>query len=136
MDTLELRVERLERSCRRWRLGFLILLVAGGCAAAIQPGLPVDGQFAHLTVQSLTIRSEPGGAFISASCDKDRAAIKLSSPGSAALVAIAAQKDGANMFVSQSTPKGLSSAGISADGQSGFMDMRSAEGKNREIEPE
>ena len=30
MDTLEERVERLERSCRRWRLGFLMSVGGGG----------------------------------------------------------------------------------------------------------
>jgi len=136
MDTLEQRVERLERSCRRWRLGFLILLAAGVAGAAAEPVAPVDGQFAHLTVQKLTVRSQANGAFFSVTCDADRGLIKLASPGAGTLVAIEARKDDANMFVSRNTEKGLSSAGISADGQSGFVDLRTADGKNKEIEPE
>jgi hypothetical protein len=142
MDSLELRVERLERSCRRYRLGFLILLtLAGVGGVAAQPNALPDGQFAHLTAQSLTvqslrIQSQIGGAFISTTCDKDNAAIKLASPGSSTLVAIAASKDDANISVSRSMPKGLSSAGMSADGQSGFVDLRTSDGKNKEIEPE
>ena len=136
MDTLEQRVERLERSCRRWRLGFLILSAAGVAGMAAQPNPPADGQFAHLTVQSLTIRSQADGAFISASCDKDVASIKLASPAAETLVALVAQKDSANLLVSRNTAKGLSSSGLSADGQSGFVDLRSADGKNKEIEPE
>jgi hypothetical protein len=136
MNTLEQRVERLERSCRRWRLGFLILLAAGAAAAATAPSPLTDAKFGHLTVQSLTIRSQPTGAFISASCDKDVAWIKLASPAAATLVAIVAQKDSANLFVSRNTAKGLSSSALSADGESGFVDLRSADGKNKEIEPE
>jgi hypothetical protein len=136
METLEQRVERLERSCRRWRLGFLILAAVGVLGMAAQPNPPADGRFAHLTVQSLTIRSQPDGAFISASCDKDVSSIKLASPGAATLVALVAQKDSANLFVSRNTAKGLSSCGVSADGESGFVDLRTADGKNKEIEPE
>lgn len=136
MDTLELRLERLERSCRRWRLGFLILAAVGVAGAAAQPGAPVDAQFAHLTVQRLTVRSQPGGAFFSVFCDMDRGSVRLASPGAGTLAAVETRKDTASMFVSRITNKGMSSAGISADDQSGFVDMRSVDGKNKEIEPE
>jgi hypothetical protein len=139
MDTLEQRVERLERSCRRWQLGFLIMLAVGGACAATTPGSPpplADAQFGHLTVQSLTIRTQPDGAFISASCDKDRAAIKLASPSAGTLATVLADKDTANVIISQSTPKGLASAALSTDAQSGFVDVRSADGKDKEFEPE
>jgi hypothetical protein len=114
----------------------LILLAAGVAGAAAEPVAPVDGRFAHLTVQKLTVRSQANGAFFSVTCDADRGLIKLASPGAGTLVAIEARKDDANMFVSRNTEKGLSSAGISADGQSGFVDLRTADGKNKEIEPE
>jgi hypothetical protein len=136
MDTLEQRVGRLERSCRRWRLGFLMISVMGVAGMAAQPSLPVDAKFAHLTVQSLTIRTQPDGAFISASCDKDVSSIKLASPSAATVVALFAQKDSANLFVSRNTAKGLSSSGLGADDESGFVDLRTADGKNKEIEPE
>ena len=115
---------------------FLILAAVGVVGMAAQPNPPADGRFAHLTVQSLTIRSQPDGAFISASCDKDIASIKLASPAAATLVALVAQKDSANLFVSRNTAKGLSSSGLEADGESGFVDLRTADGKNKEIEPE
>jgi len=136
MNTLEERVERLERSCRRWRLGFLIVTVVGMAGMTAQPNPPADAKFAHLTVQSLTIRTQPDGAFISASCDKDESSIKLASPSAATVVALLAQKDSANLFVSRNTAKGLSSSGLGADDESGFVDLRTADGKNKEIEPE
>jgi hypothetical protein len=83
-----------------------------------------------------TIRTQPDGAFISATCDKDVSSIKMASPAAATVVALFAQKDSANLFVSRNTPKGLSSAGLGADDESGFVDLRTADGKNKEIEPE
>lgn len=139
MDTLEQRVERLEQSCRRWRLGFAMLLLVGGACAATVPTSPsplADAQFGHLTVQSLTVRSQPGGAFLSANCDKDHATIHLASPAGSTLVTIAAQADGADVFLSQNTPQGLSTAALSADKQSGFVVLRSPDGKNKEYEPD
>jgi hypothetical protein len=138
MDTLEQRVERLERSCRRWRLGFLVMVVAavGAAGAAAGPGGPADAQFAHLTVQSLAIRSQPNGAFVSASCDNDRASTTLSSPAAPSVVALVAKRDSADLFLSRKGPKGLASAAVSADQQSGFLDLRNADGKDKELEPE
>jgi hypothetical protein len=136
MNTLEQRVERLERSCRRWRLGFLILAVVGAIGAAAKPNPPADAQFAHLTVQRLTIRTQPDGAFISATCDKDRASITIASPVSSTLVSLVAQKDSANLLMSRNTDKGMASAALGADAQSGFVNLRTSDGKNKEIEPE
>jgi len=136
MNTLEQRVERLERSCRRWRLGFLILAVGGSLAAVAKPGPLPDAQFDHLSVQSLTIRSQPDGAFISAICDKDRASITLASPAASTLVSMVAQKDSTHLLLSRKTDKGLGSAAIGADGQSGFVNLGASDGKDREIEPE
>jgi hypothetical protein len=139
MDTLELRIERLERSCRRWRMGFLMLVLAGvACAAtspSTMPGPLADARFGHLTVQSLTIRSQADGAFLLASCDVDHALIRLASPGASTLVNIEAKKESAVMGVSRVTDRGLASAAMGADGQSGFVDLRTADGKNEEVEP-
>src|ERR1700688_1150255 len=99
MNTLEQRIERLERSCRRWRLGFLILAVSAAIGAAAKPSPPADAQFAHLTVQRLTIRTQPDGAFISATSDKDRASITIASPATSTLVSVVAQKDSANLMM-------------------------------------
>jgi hypothetical protein len=132
MQTLEQRVARLERSCWRWRLGFLVVCVA----AAVGASKPADAEFGHLTVGSLTVRSRPDGAFLSMTCDKDQASIKMASPTSATLVALTVQKDAANMFVSRTTDRGITSAAISADEQSGFIDLRNADGKNKELEPQ
>ncbi len=138
MDTLERRVERLERSCRRWRLGFLVVVMAavGGAGAAAGPGGLADAQFAHLTVQSLTIRSQPNGAFVSASCDNDRASITLSSPTAPSVIALVARRESADLFLSRKVAKGIASAAVSADQQSGFLDLRNADGKDKEFEPE
>lgn len=140
METLEQRVERLERSCRRWQLGFLILAAIGLTGAATMPspngGAVPDAQFAHLTVKSLTIRGEQGGAFLSAGSDKSRAWIKLASPVAGTVVAIVADAAAANVFLSHSNEKGLSSAAVSADKQSGIIDLQTAAGKSKEIEPE
>jgi len=134
MQTLEARVERLERSCRRWRLGFLILLAAAavGAAKIIQPA---DAEFANLTVQSLTVRTPGNAAMLLASCDKDQASLKLISPATATAVTLIAQKDSADLLLSRNTPKGLSSATVSADAQSGFIDVRAAQGKDKQIDP-
>ncbi|MGD0768052.1 MAG: hypothetical protein ABSB42_07635 [Tepidisphaeraceae bacterium] len=137
MDTLEQRVERLERSCRRWRLGFLVMVMAavGAAGAAAAPGGLADAQFAHLTVQGLTIRSQPNGPFISASCDNDRASITLSSPTAPSVIALVARPESADLFLSRKGPKGIVSAAVSADQQSGFLDLRNADGKDKELEP-
>jgi len=138
MDTLEQRVERLERSCRRWRLGFLLMVMAaagvGGANAG--PGGLADAQFGHLTVQSLAIRSQPNGPFVSASCDNDRASITLSSPAAPSVIALVAKRDSADLFLSCKGDKGLGSAAVSVDRQSGFLDLRNADGKDKEFEPE
>ena len=135
MQTLEQRVERLERSCRRWRIGFLVLLLATAIGAAkIIP--PADAEFANLTVQSLTIRTPGNPAMLLASCDKDQASLKLISPTTPTVISLIAQKDSASLFLSRNTPAGLSSATVSADQRSGFIDVRTTQGKDREIEPE
>jgi hypothetical protein len=138
MDTLEQRVERLERSCRRWRLGFLVMVMAmvGAAGATSNPTAPLDAQFAHLTVQSLAIRSQPNGPFVSVSCDNDRASITLSSPTAPSVIALVAKPDSANLFLSRKGAKGIVSAAVSADQQSGFLDLRNADGKDKELEPE
>ena len=134
MDTLEQRVERLERSCRRWKLGCLLLLAAGLIGAAAQPATLPDGQFSHLSAQSLSIHSHAGGAFITASCVNDRAAITLSSPSCPTVIRLVADKNSANVLVSQMTPKGLCSAAVSVDGTSGFIDLHDTSGKNKEYD--
>jgi hypothetical protein len=135
MDTLEQRVERLEQSCRRWRLGFLILLAIAAAGAAIDSEAR-DAQFANLTVQSLTIRNHSGGAFLTASCDADQASIKMVSADSRTLVALTAQKDSADLYLSRNTDKGSTSATLSSDNVSGLVNLRTADGKNKEIEPQ
>ena len=134
MDTLEQRVERLERSCRRWRLGFLVLLSVAGAGAA--EGNLKDAQFANLTVQSLTIRSQPAGPFLKALCDDSGAYIKMASPGSGSLLALVADKTSANLYLSRITDKGSTSATLSSDDVSGLVNLRTADGKNKEIEPQ
>jgi hypothetical protein len=138
MQTLEQRVERLERSCRRWRMGFLFLLLvsAMGAQKLAMVVQPADAEFAHLTVQSLTVRTPGNGAMLLASCDKDQASLKLISPAAETAIALIAQKDSANLFLSRNTPAGLSSATLSADQRSGFIDVRTAQGKDKEIEPD
>lgn len=136
METLELRVERLEKSCRRWRLGFLILLALGAAAAVANPNPLPDAHFAHLTVQSLTVRNEAGGPFISLNCDNDLPSLKIASPASSTLVAVEAGPNDAHVFVSRNAPAGLSSSALSADNRSGFIDIHGANGKSREIDPE
>jgi hypothetical protein len=135
MDTLEQRVERLERSCRRWRLGFLIVAALAVAGAANGANPPPDAQFGHLTVQSLTVRATAGGPFIHASCDKDQASLKVSSPGSQTLIDLVAHNS-ADVLVSRSTGKGLSSASLTADQETGAMDLRDVTGKDKEVEPE
>jgi len=140
MDTLEQRVERLERSCRHWRLGFLVMVMVmaamGVAGAPAGPGGPADAQFGHLSVQTLTIRSQPNGPFVSASCDNDRASITLSSPAAPSVIALVARRDSADIFLSRKGEKGIANASISADQQSGFLDLRNADGKDKELEPE
>ncbi|MGD0464100.1 MAG: hypothetical protein ABSB74_16585 [Tepidisphaeraceae bacterium] len=136
MQTLEQRVERLERSCRRWRWGFLTVLVAAVAVGASKPQTPADAEFGNLTVQSLTVRKQADGALLWMTCDKDEASIKLASAGSATSVALIARKDSANVFVSRNTGKAITTASLGADEQSGFIDVRDADGKNREFEPE
>ena len=131
MQTLQQRVERLERSCRRWRGGCVLICIAALAAAAINP----DAQFRHLTVQSLTVRNQPGGPVISISCDNDQASMHLSSPAAAAGVSLVAAKDLASVFVSRNG-RAITSATLSADDQSGAVDIRSADGKSRDIEPQ
>jgi hypothetical protein len=135
MDTLEQRVERLERSSRRWRLAFCIVAVIAAGGAAGKPPLQ-DAQFAHLTVQSLSIRDQAGGPLISASCDQGGAAIKIISPTSQALVAIIADKNSGSVLVSKNNTNGTSSANMIADQQSGFVDLHDPAGKSKEVEPE
>lgn len=135
MDTLEQRVERLERSCRRWRLGFLVVVAIAVVGAAAPPNPPPDAQFGHLTVQSLTVRSAAGGPFIHATCDKDQASLKVSSPASQTLIDLVA-RNSADVLVSRSTGKGLSSASLTADQETGSMELRNVTGKDKEIEPE
>jgi hypothetical protein len=135
MDTLEQRVERLERSCRRWRLGFLILAAVAVAGAANAPNPPPDAQFGHLTVQSLTVRAAAGGPFIHASCDKDQASLKVSSPNSQTLIDLVAHNS-ADVLVSRNTNNGLSSASLSADQESGAVDLRDVTGKDKELQPE
>jgi hypothetical protein len=134
MQTLEQRIERLERSCRRWRWGFLIVCIAAITVGASRP--PADAEFGNLTVQSLTVRKQVDGALLWVTCDKDQASIKLATPGSATSIALIAQKDSANVFVSHNSPKVFTTATLSADEQSGFVDVRNAQGKNKELEPD
>lgn len=136
MDTLEQRVERLERSSRRWRLGCFLLIAAGLAGAAAQPNPLPDGQFAHLTAQRLTIRNRVGGAFLSASCDDDKASITLSSPASPTVVRLIAGTDHADLLLSHMGNKGLCSAAVSVDENSGFVDLRDVTGKNKEYDPQ
>jgi hypothetical protein len=136
MQTLEERVERLERSCRRWRLGCLTLLVAACAIGSARPNSPPDAEFGNLTVQSLKVRTHVDGALLWMTCDKDQASIKLATPASATSVSLIAQKDSANVFVSRTSGKAFTTATLSADGQSGFVDVRNAEGKNKEFDPD
>ncbi len=139
MHTLEQRVERLERSCRRWRLGFLVVVVAAVAVGAARPNAgpnaAPDAEFGDLTVRSLKVRTAVDGALLWMTCDKDQASIKMASPGSTSSVALIAQKDSANVFVSRNT-KAFTTASLSADDQSGFVDVRNAAGKDKEFEPE
>jgi hypothetical protein len=135
MDTLEQRVERLERSCRRWRLGFLMMAVASLIGANVPPKPAPDAQFGHLIVQSLTVRAAAGGPFIHASCDNNQASLKVSSPASQTLIDLVAHNS-ADVLVSRSTDKGLSSATLSADQESGIVDLHDVTGKDREVQPE
>jgi hypothetical protein len=134
MQTLQQRVERLERSCRRWRMGFLLTCITAGALAAEKP--PVDASFAHLTVQSMTVRGQPDGAAVLIACDKNQASIRLASPQAAAAVSLVAGNDAASVFVSRNSNQAITSATMSADDQSGLIDVHSADGKNKEIEPQ
>jgi hypothetical protein len=136
MHTLEQRVERLERSCRRWRLGFLVVVVAAVAVGASKPNAAPDAEFGDLTVRSLKVRTAVDGALLWMTCDKDQASIKMASPGSASSVTLIAQKDSANVFVSRNGGKAFTTASLSADDQSGFVDVRNAAGKDKEFEPE
>jgi len=136
MQTLEQRIERLERSCRRWRLGFLTICIAAMAVGASKPDAPADAEFGNLTVQSLKVRTQVDGGLIWMTCDKDQASIKLATPASATSIALIAQKDSANVFASRNSGKAFTTATLSADGQSGFVDVRNADGKNKEFEPE
>ena len=112
------------------------MAAAGVAGAAAKPGGPADAQFANLTVQSLTIRTEPDGAFVSAICDKDRASITLSSPAAPSVIALVAKQDSADLSLSRRDDKGVGSAAVGVDQRSGFVDLRSADGKDKELEPE
>jgi hypothetical protein len=140
MHTLEQRVERLERSCRRWRLGFLVVVVGAVAVGAARPNAgpnaAPDAEFGNLTVRSLKVRSQVDGALLWMACDQDQASIKMASPGSASSVVLVAQKDSANVFVSRNTGKAFTTASLSTDDQSGFIDVRNAAGKDKEFEPE
>jgi hypothetical protein len=116
-------------------MGFLVLLSATALAAA-KAIPPADAEFAHLTVQSLTVRTPGNAAMLVAACDNDQASLKLISPATSTAISLIAQKDSADLFLSRNTPAGLSSAAVSADARSGFIDVRSAPGKDRQIEPE
>jgi hypothetical protein len=134
MQTLEQRVERLERSCRRWRLAFLTAVIAAVAVGASKPAAPPDAEFGNLTVQSLKVRTQVDGGLIWMTCDKDQASIKLASPASATSVALIAQKDSANVFASRNSGNAFTTATLSADDQSGFVDVRNAAGKSREFD--
>ncbi|HEX4053394.1 MAG TPA: hypothetical protein VHX86_03935 [Tepidisphaeraceae bacterium] len=139
MQTLEQRVERLERSCRRWRRGFLTACIAAaavGAGEASKPAAPPDAAFGHLTVQSLTVRNQPDGALLLMSCDRNRASIQLASPAATSSVSLIAAKGGAHVFVACNSANGITSSSMSADDQSGLIDVRNAAGKNKEIEPQ
>ena len=136
MDTLEQRVERLERSCRRWRLGFLILSVVGVAGTAGSRTRRWMAVCAFDGSKPDRFEASRMGRLFRASCEKDVSSIKLASPAAATVVALVAQKDSANMFVSRNTAKGLSGSRAGADDESGFVDLRTADGKNKEIEPE
>ena len=134
MQMLQQRVERLERSCRRWRGGCVLICIAAAAAAAIKP--PADAQFGHLTVQSLTVRDQPGGPVVMIRCDDGKASMHLSSSLAAAGVSLVAADDSASVFVSRNSNHAMTSATLSADDQSGVVDLRSADGKSKDIEPQ
>lgn len=144
MQTLEQRVERLERSRRRWRLGFVAVVVLAVGAKLLSmvlpssPAQPQDAEFAHLTVQSLAIRGQPGGPVILETCDNDHASIRLAASTNAATVDITAKKDEADLFLSRSnsTTNTAASAALRVDDQTGTISVQNVAGKSKNIEPE
>jgi hypothetical protein len=136
MQTLEQRVERLERSCRRWRLGFVMAVLTAGAVGAAAPSAPTDAEFSHLTVQSLEIRGRTGGPVILQTCDNDHASIRLAAAPSAPTVDITAQKDEADLFLWHANGNGSASADLRVDGQTGTISVQNAAGKSRNIEPD
>jgi hypothetical protein len=138
MDTLTLedRVARLERSCRRWRTAGVLLAIAAAAVGAQKAIQPADARFGKITCRSLAIQDDATGGFLQASSGKDGASLRLFGPGGTTTVGITAQKDQATVLLSQLNPKGIPNAALSVDSESGAVSVGNSAGKSKEIEPE
>lgn len=137
MLTLEDRVARLERSCRRWRWG---CMAAGTLAvvAALGAAAPVlqNAQFDQVNVRRLVVQSAPGAPQIVLGGDARQAALQLATPSADSSAALVVDKDGANLMLIRQTKNGSASASLGADNQDGNIDLRTVDGKTRDIEPQ
>jgi hypothetical protein len=134
--TLEQRVQRLERSNRWWRGGCIaaIALIAG-LGATTNPSANPSAEFDHLTVQSLSVRSEPDGPQINISADKDQASVRITTRDAVSSTALMCDADGATLLLSRHAKSDTIGATIRADDQSAALLLR-GNGKSKELEPE
>jgi len=134
--TLEQRVQRLERSNRWWRGGCIaaVALIAGLGATTKPAGNP-NAEFDHLTVQSLSIRSEPGGPQINISADKDQASLRITTRDAVTSTGMMCDADGATLLLSRHAKTDTIGATLRVDDQSAALLLR-GNGKVKELEPE
>jgi hypothetical protein len=160
MATLEQRVERLERSSRRWRAGCIATIIISASAflfgadakpavpapAAPAPVAPVpaaaaapaqlpNGDFDHLTAADLTIGTA-GGPALTVLSDKNQTSLSITDAKLSTSAVLVVSKDGANVLLSKQTPKGMTRASLGVDDQSGTIDVKDVTGKTKEIEPD
>jgi hypothetical protein len=134
VQTLEQRVDRLERSSRRWRLGFFAAV--GGAAilgATTTKPAPPDAAFANLTATHLSIKNPAGGPEFSVVANGSQTFLQIGSLASSAIIVV--DKDGANVLMNHSSPKGVTFATLGVDDTSGSVGLRDASAKTKELEP-
>jgi hypothetical protein len=158
MDTLEQRVEHLERSSRRWRAGCIATVIVAAAAflmgADAPPAAPAaapapaavpaqaaagqlpNGNFGHLTATDLTITSGAGGPALTVLSDKNQTSLSITDANLSTTAVLVVSNAGANILLTKQTPKGITRASLGVDDQSGTIDVKDVTGKTKEIEPD
>jgi len=146
MLTLEQRITRLEKSCRRWRMlaifGLMVSITLLACAihwpanaanAANNPP-PADSAFARLTAKQLVVQDDNGPAF-TVLADKNQASMQITDAAGNNLAVLMLGKDGANLILSRQTKNGMANATIGVDDLSGSVAVRGVDGKSKDLLP-